>query len=123
MNISEEAPFDNTSPVERLPWLKRVYLSLIIGLVALLSFGIGRLTSTAEKAPIQIQGDVSAMSVEAPITTQIESGIIGSKNGTKFHYSHCPGAKQIAEKNRVIFASAAAAEASGYTLAANCSAR
>ena len=46
--------------------------------------------------------------------------VVASKNGTKYHYPWCAGAKQIAEKNKITFASTEEARAKGYTPAANC---
>lgn len=46
--------------------------------------------------------------------------VIGNKNSKKYHLQGCPGYTQTSEKNRVIFKSAAEAEAAGYTRAGNC---
>lgn len=46
--------------------------------------------------------------------------VVASKNGTKYHYPWCAGAKQIADKNKITFNSFAEARASGYTPASNC---
>jgi hypothetical protein len=55
--------------------------------------------------------------------TTASQAVVASKNGTKYHYEHCPGAKQIKAENKISFNSPAEAEASGYTLAANCQKR
>lgn len=60
----------------------------------------------------------SASAVLAP-GAGIES-VVASKNGTKYHYPWCPGAKQISEKNKVTFASIEEARAKGYAPASNC---
>ncbi len=48
--------------------------------------------------------------------------VVASKNskGKLYHFTWCPGASMIAEKNKITFASEAAAIAAGYTLAGNC---
>lgn len=46
--------------------------------------------------------------------------IIGNKNSQKYHRPDCAGYRDMAEKNRVFFASVAAAEAAGYKRAGNC---
>lgn len=46
--------------------------------------------------------------------------VVASKNGTKYHYPWCAGAKQISDKNKITFNSIAEARASGYTPASNC---
>lgn len=43
-----------------------------------------------------------------------------SKSGTKYHHVSCPGAKQIKEANKIFFETTIAAEAAGYSRAANC---
>ncbi|MDO8569665.1 MAG: hypothetical protein Q7R89_02750 [bacterium] len=48
------------------------------------------------------------------------TSVVASKNGARYHYPHCAGAKQIKEENKIVFATPAAAEAAGFTLAANC---
>jgi hypothetical protein len=46
--------------------------------------------------------------------------LVASKSGTKYHFPSCPGATQIAEKNKIWFNSYAEAQKAGYTAAANC---
>jgi endonuclease YncB( thermonuclease family) len=46
--------------------------------------------------------------------------IIGNKNSLKYHRPDCAGYRDMAEKNRVFFASVAEAEAAGYKRAGNC---
>lgn len=130
MSLTEEVAFDNSGNVERFPVIRKLFLSLVIVLVALLAFGIGRLTSTGENGTIRVEKDPQLTTDDRGPTTNTQSAnalnsisntqVVGSKNGTKYHYSHCPGAKQIVEKNLITFPSASAAEASGYTLATNC---
>lgn len=49
-----------------------------------------------------------------------DGGVVASVNSEKFHYPWCPGAKQIKEKNKIVFESAAEAISAGFTLAGNC---
>lgn len=46
--------------------------------------------------------------------------VVASKNGTKYHYPWCAGAKQISEKNLITFESIESARTAGYTPASNC---
>lgn len=46
--------------------------------------------------------------------------IIGNQNSQKYHRPDCAGYRDMAEKNRVFFASVAEAEAAGYKRAGNC---
>lgn len=132
----EVISFDSEGRVERLQW-RQIYLSLVIILVGTLSFGLGRLTSPAGREPMEIRYDpelVSSLGAgntatvlnstsPTPSASKSSGEVVASSKGTKYHYSHCSGAKQISEKNKITFISSAAAEASGYTLAANCKPR
>ncbi len=60
----------------------------------------------------------SASAVLAPVAGS--ESVVASKNGTKYHYPWCAGAKQISEKNKITFASIEEARAKGYTPASNC---
>lgn len=102
------------------------YLASLLVLTALASFALGRYSVleggvgshvpaiTLSSATIMAQNETEP-SVEVPEIT-----VIASKNGTKYHLPSCPGAKQIAEQNKIEFSSRQAAEAAGYTPAANC---
>ncbi|OIP79089.1 MAG: hypothetical protein CO002_01440 [Candidatus Portnoybacteria bacterium CG_4_8_14_3_um_filter_44_10] len=116
---------------------------LIFGviLVALIGFGLGRLTATqATKEPVVIESQrASALnSIEQNVNQdntkqntnneknsssadQIsnagspEKGIIvASKNGTKYHWPWCSWAKRIKPENQVWFDSEIEAKAAGY---------
>src|SRR3989344_5486272 len=128
MNIAETVSYDKDGHIERFPLFRKLFLSLVIILGALLSFGIGQLSVTGDREPIKIEYDQSLTeqtatvvnAVPAPRNSIQQSEVVVSKNSTKYHYSHCSGAKQIKEENKIIFATPTAAEAAGYTLAANC---
>jgi len=136
MSVTDLIHFDKEGEPVRNEWFKRLYLSLIIILVATLSFGVGRLTAVPRGEGIKMEYDpsLSAGSLEPTArSTQTASvvqalpsdasGVIGSKNGSKYHYSYCPGAKQIKETNRITFNTASEAEGAGYSLAGNCKPR
>lgn len=48
--------------------------------------------------------------------------VVASKNSTSkvYHFPWCPSASKIADKNKLTFATEAAAISAGYTLAGNC---
>jgi hypothetical protein len=144
MNITETVSYDKDGRIvpktQFIPW-RKLFLSLVIILVGALGFGIGRLTSLGQGSAMKIEYDPSLSALmNTSITTSpqtasaiqslpnnkvapillSENEVVGSSKGTKYHYSHCSGAKQISEANKVTFPSPAAAEASGYILAANC---
>lgn len=104
-------------------------ISFIIVLVALGSFGLGRLSRISERQPtLPISGmTASAEKAGTPATTEApenaeekEGFIVGSKSSKKYHFPWCSGAKQLKDSNKVFFADTAEAEAAGYTKAANC---
>jgi hypothetical protein len=70
---------------------------------------IGSTTATATATPL---------GPEPP--SEATAKYVGSKSGTKYHLTTCAGAKRIKAENKVFFATAGAAEAAGYTPAANC---
>ncbi|OGZ31999.1 MAG: hypothetical protein A2V69_00115 [Candidatus Portnoybacteria bacterium RBG_13_40_8] len=99
-------------------------------LVALISFGIGRLTApktepiqikNLEKASVQdIAPEQKEGTVQGKNQEEHKGMVVGSKNSDKYHLPECPGAKQISEQNKVWFDSIEAAEKAGYKPAANC---
>jgi hypothetical protein len=132
MSITDEISFGNEENEASLPagrevW-RRLFLSLIILLVAGLSFGIGRLTSQENgREPIKIEYDQSLSQMEegSQKASAIQAlgsatAVVASKTGSKYHFPHCPGAKQIKEVNKLTFSSPQEAERAGYTLASNC---
>jgi len=138
MSIPEIVSYDKDGKIERFPLFQKLFLSLVIILVAMFSFGIGRLSVVSDREPIRVEYDPSLVQGEAlnSSTSQVDKSqtasviqavekteVIASKNGSRYHYPHCGGAKQIKEENKITFATPVAAEAAGYTLAANCSSR
>jgi Metal binding domain of Ada len=112
-----------------------IFYGLVIVLVAIASFFLGRLSSgeSATSAPnfqlIEPLTIKETIETIAPTSTQTGNVIDGSgeavlyvasKSGKKYHLPTCPGAKQIKTENKITFNSKAAAEAAGYEPAANC---
>lgn len=129
----------------RLP--EGTILLMVVILACTLSFGLGFLTGReTEDHDVIIQslplkeggepaaalestpsGAVSAKATAPAAETQAAAPAmaaggqyVASKSGTKYHLPWCPGAKQMKEENKIWFDSKAAAEAAGYTPAANC---
>lgn len=122
----------------------RYFLALVVVLVALISFFLGVFwNAKADNEPLRVYSsnespfsDTSSESNPPGLpstkegteqsaaavlgTPENSEAVVASKNGTKYHYPWCPGAKQIAEKNKVTFSSIEEARAKGYTPAANC---
>lgn len=107
------------------------FVPTVIVLVAVIGFCLGRISGLEEKRePVrvltntpQLSNSVSASANTAAVSASLETSsgqVVASKNGTKYHYSWCAGAKQIAEKNKIYFASIEDARAAGLTPASNC---
>ncbi len=105
---------------------------LIIILVAVVSFGLGKLSEQerergGERTPVRIEGAAAAISAldtsetegTAP-TPYPEGKFVASRNSDVFHFPWCPGAARISEANKVWYPSREAAEAAGLRPAANC---
>lgn len=112
-----------------------LFHTLLVIIVAVASFGLGRQSViessvSSNKATVSLSAVKSALHVSSASSSVVEpessfvSGalvtVVASKSGSRYHYSHCSGAKQIKSENIITFQSPAAAEAAGYTLAANC---
>jgi hypothetical protein len=118
-----------------------LFTAVVFTLSIIVAFGLGRLAERASvvasvtpsppvASPVvtvdnpdavlsATQPRPSVVVTEAVLPTSNQT-VVASKNGTKYHFPWCPGAKQIKEENRRIFTSPADAEAAGYTRAANC---
>ncbi len=106
------------------------FVILVIILVALITFGIGRLTSpksepiqimNLEKASVEdIKPPEEGINEEQTYQGDYEGKVVGSINSDKYHLPDCPGAKQISEKNKIWFDSPEEAEKAGYKPAQNC---
>jgi hypothetical protein len=113
------------------------YYGALIVLVAVCSFGLGRLSDTAFISPTmapaeaitsnqaqvslsQEKTQIKPMEEEQTTSVSASGSFVASKNGTKYHLTTCPGAKQIKEENKIYFETQEEAQARGYTKAANC---
>lgn len=93
-----------------------VFFSLLILLVGVVAFGLGRM-AVAE------YGDQPATIIMSDATgdeTQMAEQYVGSKNSDKYHALWCSGAERISEENKIWFDSKVDAEAAGYEPAGNC---
>ena len=105
-------------------------ISLVIVLVGLSAFALGRLSAREEGGEVVIHNErLPAASAEAGSvvpgyhTNQVgvvPGGVVASKSGSKYHYPWCAGARSIKEENKVWFESEEAARKKGYTPASNC---
>jgi len=116
---------------------REVFTMLLLILVAVASFGLGRLSaSNTAKGGIRLQepltgkleGNTGVSDTTGVVPLGAAVGTMGttqgkfvaSKSGTKYHYPWCSGAKRIKEENKVWFNTVEEARKAGYTPAANC---
>ena len=104
----------------------------IIVLVGLAAFGLGRLSALEEgrgtliihppgdAQVIALPVDWGAANAASTSPVQIAHNFVASKNGSKYYLPTCAGASKISDANKIWFATAADAQAAGYTAAANC---
>lgn len=117
-----------------------VFVTALIILVGLAGFGLGRLSGLeknrgeiqilrAENTVVNVSPSASLskavtvppMSAAAIMATETAQGLlVASKSGAKYHFPWCAGASQIADKNKIWFASYEQAQKAGYTRASNC---
>ena len=104
-----------------------VFYTVLLLLVALTSFGLGRQSvapnSAGNTATVVQNTEITPLLPQNPAVVSEASNspaVIASKSGSRYHLPTCPGAKQIKESNIIEFPSIQAAEAAGYTPAANC---
>ena len=107
---------------------------LVIFLVGLVGFGIGRLSVLGqgsgagelrvESTPVPVENVVEAIQgrgEEAQIgDSSTPTNVVGNKNSMIFHLSTCSGAKNMSDANKVYFSSVGAAVAAGFRAAGNC---
>ena len=93
-------------------------LIVIVFLVALASFGLGRLSVLESvRAPVSI---TEAPTIAEPRGMNIGGLIVASRTGSAYYFPWCASATKIAPQNQVWFASETAARNAGYAPAKNC---
>lgn len=101
-----------------------IFLVVAIFLIALASFGIGRLSVLYEvKEPLRIEypeGQGAAVTSAAVDITAENGSYVASLSGSRYHLPWCSGAQNIKEENKIWFATKEEAEIAGYTPATNC---
>jgi hypothetical protein len=112
-----------------------IFISAIIILVAFASFGLGRLSKIEQdKMPVRIEGLTASVKKsdkkqsivpkekfqDKNIPFSPGGVLIGSKNGSKYHFPWCSGAKRIKEENKIVFTNIEEAKKAGYAPASNC---
>lgn len=103
-------------------WLKEnekdFILSVGVFLIAVISFGLGVITSQ-EAAPIIIENP-EYRAMPSDISENPTGIFVASIKGKYYHLPECPGARNISEINKIWFQTKAEAEKMGYKPASNC---
>ena len=104
-----------------------VFTSILLILVAITSFCLGRQSMTektiSEQVPTSFSIQNNPSAGDAPQImekNEAEARYVASKNGQVYHLLICPGAKQIKDTNKIYFDTKEEAEAAGLRPAANC---
>ena len=96
-------------------------LIMIVLLVALSSFGLGRLSATEASRSASAAISVGQAPLEAePKGMAIGGPIVASRTGTVYYFPWCGGATSIKPENQVWFKSEDSAQTAGYRAAKNC---
>ena len=90
----------------------------IVFLVALSSFGLGRLSALEEaRPPVSIR---EAARDGSPRPIAPGGLLVAARGGSAYYYPWCAGVSKIKEGNKVWFSSEASARTAGYAPAKNC---
>ena len=93
-------------------------LFAIVFLVALASFGLGRLSALESTRPaVSI---TQAPSLARPRAMYMGGLFVASRTASSYYYPWCGGAQKITPENQVWFKNAEAAQKAGYSPAKNC---
>ena len=93
-------------------------LPIIVFLVALGSFGLGRLSAIEGVRPVVFITQAAAEAV--PRGMYIGGEIVASRSGSVYYFPWCAGVSKIASQNQVWFVTEAAAQKAGLAPAKNC---
>jgi len=82
-----------------------------------LTYSVEEFQALQEK---DIKSGLSGAEVKGDSTQITRGAVVASKNGKKYHYPWCGGAKNMKESNKIYFNSIAEARSAGYEPAKNC---
>jgi len=114
---------------------KDVLIVIVIVLVALGSFGLGRLSKKPQNGGLQIEytnqvinGGVNALSAQnqpkkevlGVSTSNTIKTYFASSRGSKYYYLGCTGGKELKEENKIYFNSEQEAINAGYEKSVTC---
>lgn len=129
MSISD--PLDKIKQFTESQEGKDILTVVIVILVALSSFGLGRLSKSDQGSGIKIEYNeepanvISAAetlpnSVSGNSTTTSSKNFFASSRGSKYYPLGCSAGKSLKMENRIYFATREEAEGAGYSLSSSC---
>lgn len=99
-------------------------LALAVILISITAFNMGKIAATKQqKTPLTVTDVKSAQQAQKTTSQPTDAGsVVASKNSASklYHFPWCASGSKISEKNKITFATEAAAISAGYTLAGNC---
>ncbi len=108
---------------------KDILVIIIIILVGLGSFGLGRLSKNDQNSGIKVEYEGQEANIIKSTENSLNSlntessnfkNFFASNRGTKYYSLGCSGGKTIKEENRVYFDTTKDAESAGYVLSSTC---
>lgn len=112
---------------------KDILVIIIIVLVALISFELGRLSKNNPNSGLKIEykgqeanvvNSLSDLSLNSNILKKSEKSTSGnffaSNRGSKYYSISCSAGKTIKQENRIYFMTSSEAEKAGYELSSSC---
>jgi len=93
-------------------------LVLALFLVALSSFGLGRLSAAEATKPVVSVAQAAMVSEARGMA--LGGLVVASRTGSAYHFPWCSGASQIKPENLIWFSSQEAAQTAGYTPSKSC---
>jgi len=110
---------------------KDILVVLIVILVGLGSFELGRLSKEAgssgikvvypiENEAVTLKQPAGAVLADSDNQANSEKNFFASNRGTKYYSVDCSAGKNIKQENRVYFATGEEAERAGYELSSSC---
>ncbi|MFZ2038791.1 MAG: hypothetical protein WAV11_02545 [Minisyncoccia bacterium] len=116
-------------------WKSDLFIFLVIILVGLVGFGLGRLSGFESNnetldikkliCPQNFENKLSLKTADGVLTevakTPDQKGmLVASKSGTRYYFPWCSGVSRISEANKVWYNSYEEAQAAGLTAASGC---
>ncbi len=99
-------------------WVAEWGLIALVFLVALASFGLGRLSALEDARPPVSIVEVPTSAEQRPMA--LGGLLVAARSGSVYYYPWCAGVSKISPANKVWFESEAAAKKAGYAPAKNC---